>query len=53
MTALIIFAILALSMLGAPIFSIMGSGALFAFWKSGIDSAAVIVEMMRLASLRH
>lgn len=51
MTVLIILAILALFALGAPVFSIIGSGALFAFWKVGIDSSAVIVEMMRLASL--
>ncbi len=51
MTVLIVLAVLALFALGAPVFSIIGSGALFAFWKVGIDSSAVIVEMMRLASL--
>lgn len=43
--------ILSLALLGAPVFSLIASGALYLFGASGIDSSAVIVEMLRLASL--
>ncbi|MEI7481956.1 MAG: TRAP transporter large permease subunit [Elusimicrobiota bacterium] len=51
MGILIAFIILGLAFLGAPVFSLIGGGALYLFWAAGIDSSAVIVEMLRLASL--
>ena len=48
LTAIIIFA---LAFLGAPVFSLIGAGALYLFGAADIDSSAVIVEMLRLASL--
>lgn len=36
---------------GAPIFTLIGSGSIALFHSAGIDSSAVIVEMLRLASL--
>lgn len=51
MTFLAIAAVIFLSALGTPVFPIIGSGALLAFHGAGIDSSAVIVEMLRLASL--
>ncbi|OGS50525.1 MAG: C4-dicarboxylate ABC transporter [Elusimicrobia bacterium RIFOXYB2_FULL_62_6] len=49
----LLFAILIilLALLGAPVFSLIGAGALYLFHAAGIDSSAVIVEMLRLASL--
>lgn len=49
-TYLIILGLLALALFGAPLFSIIGAIALFAFYTAGIDSSAVIVEMYRLTS---
>ncbi|MBI4656123.1 MAG: TRAP transporter large permease subunit [Elusimicrobia bacterium] len=50
-----IFFILALMLflafLGTPVFSLIGALAVYLFHASEIDSSAVIVEMMRLASL--
>ncbi|HBA59886.1 MAG TPA: C4-dicarboxylate ABC transporter [Elusimicrobia bacterium] len=43
--------ILLLAFLGAPVFTLIGGGAIFLFAVAGIDSSAVIVEMLRLASL--
>ncbi|MBI5743270.1 MAG: TRAP transporter large permease subunit [Elusimicrobia bacterium] len=43
--------ILLLAFLGSPVFTLIGGGAIFLFSGSGIDSSAVIVEMLRLASL--
>jgi len=43
--------VLALTFLGAPVFTLIGAGALYLFGSAGIDSSAVIVEMLRLASL--
>jgi len=48
LAAVIIFA---LAFLGAPVFSLIGAGALYLFGSADIDSSAVIVEMLRLASL--
>ena len=48
---LICLALLAFALLGAPIFSLVGAGALYLFWQVDIDSSAVIIEMMRLTSL--
>ncbi len=38
------------SLCGAPIFVILGGVALWAFYKSGIDSSSVIIEMYRMTS---
>ena len=43
--------IILLALLGAPVFSLIGAGALYLFGSAGVDSSAVIVEMLRLASL--
>ena len=43
--------ILVLAFLGSPVFTLIGGGAIFLFAAEGIDSSAVIVEMLRLASL--
>ncbi|HOX22534.1 MAG TPA: TRAP transporter large permease subunit, partial [Elusimicrobiales bacterium] len=52
MTALIIcLAIIALALSGVPVFALIAGGALLAFYKAGIDSSAVIVEMLRLAGM--
>ncbi|MCK5106623.1 MAG: TRAP transporter large permease subunit [Elusimicrobiales bacterium] len=48
---LICLALLIFALLGAPIFSLVGAGALYLFWQVDIDSSAVIIEMMRLTSL--
>jgi len=44
-------AILLLAFLGAPVFTLIGTGSIYLFSAAGIDSSAVIVEMLRLASL--
>lgn len=51
MIFLVITLLLILVILGAPVFSIIGAFALYLFSAVQIDSSAVIVEMMRLASL--
>ncbi|MDO8804343.1 MAG: TRAP transporter large permease subunit [Elusimicrobiota bacterium] len=43
--------ILLLAFLGAPVFTLIGAGSIYLFSGAGIDSSAVIVEMLRLASL--
>jgi tripartite ATP-independent transporter DctM subunit len=43
--------ILALAFLGAPVFALIGAGSIYLFAGAQIDSSAVIVEMLRLASL--
>jgi len=43
--------VLSLAFLGAPVFSLIGAGAVYLFGAAEIDSSAVIVEMLRLASL--
>jgi C4-dicarboxylate transporter, DctM subunit len=50
-TLILVFVIFVLALLGAPVYSIIAGGALLAFKVLQIDSSAVIVEMMRLASL--
>ena len=50
MTLLLGLAILALALLGAPLFTVIGAAALVAFWWIGIDTAAVIIELYRMAS---
>ena len=51
MGILIAAIIFILAFLGAPVFSLIGGGALYLFGAADIDSSAVIVEMLRLASL--
>jgi len=51
MGILIFLLILLLAFLGAPVFSLIGAGSIFLFAGAQIDSSAVIVEMLRLASL--
>ena len=51
MHLLIIPLILLLAFLGSPVFTLIGGGAILLFSGAGIDSSAVIVEMLRLASL--
>jgi tripartite ATP-independent transporter DctM subunit len=43
--------ILGLAFLGAPVFTLIGAGSIYLFAGAQIDSSAVIVEMLRLASL--
>jgi tripartite ATP-independent transporter DctM subunit len=51
MAFLVLPLILLLAFLGSPVFTLIGGGAIFLFAAEGIDSSAVIVEMLRLASL--
>lgn len=51
MGILVALGILILAFLGAPVFTLIGGGAIYLFGAEGIDSSAVIVEMLRLASL--
>ena len=52
MTAwLVLPALLAAAFLGAPVFALIGALSIWLFSGAGVDSSAVIVEMMRLASL--
>ncbi|HAH30876.1 MAG TPA: C4-dicarboxylate ABC transporter [Elusimicrobia bacterium] len=51
MALIVALIILILAFLGAPVFSLIGALAIYLFYGSGIDSSAVIVEMLRLASL--
>ena len=50
MILLVGLAFLLLALLGAPLFTVIGGAALFAFWWIGIDTAAVIIELYRMAS---
>ena len=43
--------IIFLAFLGAPVFTLIGAGSIYLFSGAQIDSSAVIVEMLRLASL--
>jgi tripartite ATP-independent transporter DctM subunit len=43
--------ILLLAFLGAPVFTLIGAGSVYLFAGAQIDSSAVTVEMLRLASL--
>ncbi len=43
--------LLVFALLGAPVFSLIGAGALYAFHSAQISVSAVMVEMLRLASL--
>lgn len=50
-TLLIALLIIALALVGSPIFALIGAGSILLFIGADIDSSAVIVEMLRLASL--
>jgi tripartite ATP-independent transporter DctM subunit len=51
-TALVIVLLMvALAVLGTPIFALMGGLALWLFHGAGIDTSSVVVEMLRLADL--
>ena len=47
---LIVLALVALVLIGSPLFSIIGAISLYGFSSEGIDTATVIVELYRLAS---
>ncbi|MBF0492644.1 MAG: TRAP transporter large permease subunit [Deltaproteobacteria bacterium] len=47
---LIVFGIILIALLGAPLFVIFGAVSLICFHQAGIDSSAIIIEMNRLAS---
>lgn len=52
MTAILVcLLIAALALAGVPVFALIAGGALYAFHSAGIDSSAVIVEMLRLAGM--
>ncbi len=48
---LIALLVVILAFLGAPVFTLIGAGSIYLFAGAQIDSSAVIVEMLRLASL--
>ncbi len=48
---ILIFLFVALTLLGVPVFLLIGSGALLAFHSAGMDSSLIMVELYRLASL--
>ncbi len=50
-TTLIIIGLILLALFGSPLFAIIGAFALLAFYTLGIDSAAVIIEMYKIASM--
>lgn len=51
MSFLVLVGFAALALAGTPVFALMGALALWLFHGAGIDSAAVIIELSRLASL--
>ncbi len=48
MTTLVVLGIILMALLGAPLFAIFGSAALFGFHSSGINTEAVIIQMNTL-----
>lgn len=48
-TILVIAGLVILALLGAPLFSIIGAIALYAFYSAGIDTSSVIIELYRIA----
>ena len=50
MILLVVLGLLALALLGMPLFTVMGLGSLIAFGSEDISSSAVISEMTRLAT---
>ncbi len=52
MIALLLIALfVSLTLLGVPVFILIGSGALLAFQSAGMDSSLIMAELYRLASL--
>lgn len=51
MTLLFIVLLIALTLLGVPIFLLIGASGIFAFGTAGIDTSTLMVELYRLASL--
>ncbi len=49
--SVLIIAFILLTLLGVPVFLLIGSGALLAFHSAGMDSSLIMVELYRLASL--
>ncbi|MGH2570807.1 MAG: TRAP transporter large permease subunit [bacterium] len=49
MSLLVALGMVAVAILGAPLFSVLAGSALFAFWRQDIASAAVVTEVARLA----
>lgn len=50
MTLVLIITLIALALLGLPLFIVLGAGALYACWATGLDSATLIIELYRLAN---
>ena len=50
MTLVLVIALIALALLGVPLFIVLGAGGLYACWATGLDSATLIIELSRLAS---
>ncbi len=50
MTLIVILVLIALALLGTPLFIVLGGGALFAFFRESISSSAVITAMSQLAT---
>lgn len=50
MTLLIFFGIILLALLGTPLFAIIGLAGLLLFYQADINTAAVIIELYRVAS---
>ena len=44
-------ALIALALLGAPLFAVIAAGALLGFYRAGIDLSAVAIEFYRLAEM--
>jgi C4-dicarboxylate transporter, DctM subunit len=49
-SALLILLLVALALLGAPLFIVLGGGALIAFFRQGISTSAVLAQMSTLAT---
>ena len=47
---MIAFGIILLALLGVPLFAIIGLSALLSFYNAEIDSAAIFIELYRVAS---
>ncbi len=50
MTALLVVVLIALALLGMPLFVALAGGSLLATWNAGLDPALLAVELNRLAS---
>ena len=50
-STILIILLVILTLLGAPLFTIIGGFALLGFWDQGIDSSAVIIELYKIATM--